>query len=495
MTRQRPGYCDCPMRLSIFSRLFLGYITTILVLGAISAYTVLRLRQLNVEAGIIFKVDQRVVDLKQKLVDSLLSHVGSEKKRVITGDPVFVGQMVSSQKAFEEYLSEVSQIVGTSSNRDILVRVAADWAQYLSLVNEEMEVSKTSRSYRKSEYAQGKEEAVGQVLEALKVLENSYLRDIQERMNRIQETAGSAQRLSVLMFAAAVLIVILGSLVNTRSITKPLKVLMAKTREISRGVFEGNLNIGSPREVAELAGAINIMCEKLKKVDTMKSGFFATMSHELRTPLASIKQGITLLRDGAGGPIPDKQKRLFTILSEETNRLIDLVNSLLELSKMEAGMMPFTFARESIQSLIRRVVVEMTPLVEAKKIRIKVDAGDEHEIPPLQLDRERILQALRNLLGNAVKFTPENGQITIKAGRRDRTMEFSMRDTGPGIPRENLETVFEKFHQSPGQAPGSIKGTGLGLAFVKHIITAHGGKVWAESEPGQGTTFLFALPL
>ncbi|NLT23258.1 MAG: HAMP domain-containing protein [Syntrophorhabdus sp.] len=483
------------MKLSIFSRLFLGYITIILILGAISAYTVLRLRQVNAEVGIIFNVDQRAVDLKQKLVDSLLSHVGSEKKYVITGDPIFLTQMTSGQKAFEGYLSGISEIAGASSNRDILARVRSEYGRYLSLVNEEVEMSKTGLPYSRSDYGQRKEEAVGQVLEALKTLETSYLKDIQERMNRIQETAGSAERLSILMFAGAVLIVILGSLVSTRSITKPLKVLMAKTREVSRGVFEGNLDIGSPREVAELAGAVNLMCEKLKKVDTMKSGFFATMSHELRTPLASIKQGISLLRDGAGGPIPDKQKRLFAILSEETNRLIDLVNSLLELSKMEAGMMPFTFGKENIQSLINRVVMEMTPLVEAKKIHIEVDTGDEGDIPPLKLDRERILQALRNLLGNAVKFTPENGSITIEAGRRDRTVQFSIRDTGPGIPKENLETIFEKFHQSPGQAPGSMKGTGLGLAFVKHIITAHGGKVWAQSEPGEGTVFLFVLPL
>lgn len=483
------------MKLSIFSRLFLGYITIILILGAISAYTVLRLRQVNAEVGIIFNVDQRVVDLKQKLVDSLLSHVGSEKKHVITGDPTFLTQMASGQKAFEGYLSRISEIAGVSSNRDILARVGSGYTRYLSLVNEEIELSKADRPYSRSEYGQRKEEAVAQVLEALKALESFYLNDIQERMNRIQETAGSAERLSILMFAGAVLVVILGSLISTRGITKPLKILMAKTREISRGVFEGNLDIGSPREVAELAGAVNLMCEKLKKVDTMKSGFFATMSHELRTPLASIKQGISLLRDGAGGPIPDKQKRLFAILSEETNRLIDLVNSLLELSKMEAGMMPFTFGKENIQSLIQRVVLEMTPLVEAKNIRIEVDTGDEGDIPLLKLDRERILQALRNLLGNAVKFTPDNGRITINAGRRDRTVQFSIRDTGPGIPKENLEMVFEKFHQSPGQAPGSIKGTGLGLAFVKHIITAHGGRVWAESEPGEGTTFLFALPL
>lgn len=482
------------MGLNIFSRLFLGYITIIFVLGAINAYTVYTLHRLNAEVGVIFNINQRVVDLKKKLVDSLLSQVGSEKKFVITGDPTFLEQMISGQKEFESNLTQVSSIAEVQKKKDLIALAESGYREYMSLVDEETELVRTKQPYPKDEHGQKKERAVGQVLEGLKTLEDSYVRDMHARMNGIRQTAGSAQRLSILMFTVAVLLVVLGSFASTRGITKPLRILREKTKEISRGVFEGNLNITSPGEVSELARAVNLMCEKLKEVDTMKSGFFATMSHELRTPLASIKQGISLLRDGVGGPIPDKQKRLFTILSEETNRLIDLVNSLLELSRMEAGMMPFTFNQENLSSLVRRVVTEMTPLVEARKVRIQVDTGDDKEIPALKMDRERILQALRNLVGNAVKFTPENGSITMRTYRKGRSVEFSIKDTGPGIPRENLEMIFEKFQQSPGQAPGSIKGTGLGLAFVKHIITAHGGKVWAESEPGEGTTFTFALP-
>lgn len=483
------------MRLNIFSRLFLGYIAIILVLGAINAYSVFTLHRLNVEVTLIFNRDQRVVDLKQKLVDSLLSQVGSAKKFVITGDPIFLDQTISGQKEFEKHLAQVSSIAGLNERKDLLDGVVSSYGEYTSLVNEEIELVRTKEPYSKSEYGGRTDKAVEQVLERLKTLENSYLQDIQDRMNRIRETAAQAQRMSVMLFVAAILLVILGSFISTRGITKPLKVLMEKTKEISRGVFEGNLSIASPREVSELAGALNRMCEKLKEVDTMKSGFFATMSHELRTPLASIKQGISLLRDRAGGPVPEKQKRLFTILSEETNRLIDLVNSLLELSKMEAGMMPFSLNQENFPSLVRRVITEMAPLIEAKKVGISMDFGDEKEIPSLKLDRERILQALRNLVGNAVKFTPEQGSITIRAYRKDHAVEFTITDTGPGVPDENLETIFEKFHQLPGQARGSIKGTGLGLAFVKHIVLAHGGKVWAENEPGKGTTFIFALPL
>jgi two-component system sensor histidine kinase GlrK len=235
------------------------------------------------------------------------------------------------------------------------------------------------------------------------------------------------------------------------------------------------------------------MCEKLKKVDTMKSDFFSAMSHELRTPLTSIKQGIVLLRQGFDGEMPDKQKKLLTILSQETHRLIEMVNSLLDLSKMEAGMMAYHFHQEKLPPLIQRVIMEMTPLMEAKKINPRIVISKE--IPPLNLDRERILQALRNLIGNAVKYTPEGGQVVISAFCRDHEVECVFKDTGPGIPKENLKEIFEKFHQLPVKTSEWAKGTGLGLAFVKRIIIAHGGKVWAESAPGQGSTFTFVLPL
>jgi two-component system sensor histidine kinase GlrK len=141
---------------------------------------------------------------------------------------------------------------------------------------------------------------------------------------------------------------------------------------------------------------------------------------------------------------------------------------------------------------VTKVLVEMGPLIEAKKIQIQADM--DGTLPPVKLDSERMLQALRNLIGNAVKFTPEGGYVRISAHHNGGGMEFSVKDSGPGIPKENLEAIFEKFHQPPVKTSEWVKGTGLGLAFVRHIITAHGGKVWAESELGQGSTFTFVLP-
>jgi two-component system sensor histidine kinase GlrK len=335
------------------------------------------------------------------------------------------------------------------------------------------------------------EKASDGILEELKKLETYSRHDIQQRMKMLGESSASARKLVITMSAIAIVLIIVTSFLNTRSITKPLTILMEKTKEISKGVFDDNLHITSPPEISELTGAFNSMCGRLKRVDKMKSDFFSSMSHELRTPLTSIKEGINLLRDGVGGVIPEKQKRLLAILSEESKRLIDLVNSLLDLSKMEAGMMTYTFESGSLAPLIQKAATEMIPLVEAKKITFKTTIDEK--LPVVKIDREKILQVLRNLIGNAVKFTPERGHVRVAARLMNRGVEVSVSDTGPGITPENLTAIFEKFHQAHLKNSNYMKGTGLGLAIVKHVIIAHGGRVWAESEPGHGSSFIFVL--
>jgi two-component system sensor histidine kinase GlrK len=264
-----------------------------------------------------------------------------------------------------------------------------------------------------------------------------------------------------------------------------------KTAEIARGVFEANLNLPSPPEINALAQAFNSMCTKLQEVDRMKSDFFSLMSHELRTPLTSIKEGTNLFLEGKGGEVTERQKRLLTIVAEESNRLIQLVNSLLDLSKLEAGIAAFQFLKADLAPLITRVIREIEPLAEAKGIRIKRDI---QESPRVSMDTERILQVLRNLLGNAIKFTPQGGVIEISLQAKDGVVEVCVSDTGPGIPEEQTAIIFDKFRQAVHEGSRKIQGTGLGLAIVKQIIQSHGGRVWVESAVGRGSTFRFSLP-
>jgi len=169
-----------------------------------------------------------------------------------------------------------------------------------------------------------------------------------------------------------------------------------------------------------------------------------------------------------------------------------MLDSLLDLSKMEAGMLNYQFETVNLDPLIRRAVAEIAPLVEAKQI--VVETAIDGPLPPAKLDPERMLQVLRNLIGNAVKFTPKGGQVTVTATPVDGKLQVSVQDSGPGIPAENLTAIFEKFQQGNHKGTHTRPGTGLGLAIAKNIITSHGGEIWAESQFGQGSKFFFVLP-
>lgn len=198
-----------------------------------------------------------------------------------------------------------------------------------------------------------------------------------------------------------------------------------------------------------------------------------------------------MLLEGLGGELTEKQGRLLGIIAEESNRLIKLVSSLLDLTKMEAGMLAYHFTLADPARLIQQCTTEILPLAESRHITIKEDIGD---IQAVRLDTERILQVLRNLVGNAVKFSPEGGRINLAVRALNDGIEITVSDSGPGIPAEHVEGIFGRFQQLPLETNEGIKGTGLGLAIVKHIVEAHGGKVWVESEAGQGSTFFVFLP-
>jgi two-component system sensor histidine kinase GlrK len=374
----------------------------------------------------------------------------------------------------------------------VLKRIARDFGSYDEIVNEEARLVRAKTPYPQEEYKQKKDSLIDSMLASFEKLRLNQQQLTYAKVSDLAAVADQAGEVSVMISVACLMAIILMSLFITKSITRPIALLKHKTREIAAGNFEGRVAVHSPPEIGELAAAVNSMCEKLQELEQMKTDFFASMSHELRTPLTSIKEGTRLLLDGVGGDTTEKQRKLLTILAEESNRLISVVNSLLDLSKMEAGMMAYDFELTQMEPLIKRAIVEMTPLIEAKGIRLESEL--DGRLPALKMDPERILQVLRNLLGNAVKFTPKGGLVNVSAKAADGTLEISVKDSGPGIPAESLTSIFEKFNQGTRRTPHSRQGTGLGLAIANSIITSHGGKIWAESQLGKGSTFIFVLP-
>lgn len=481
------------MKLTIFSRLTISYLTLFLLIGGIAVYAIYKLHQLNKITRKTLSINSPIIDQKGKLVDAILSQLRFKKKYLLNRDPLFFQQFQSARNDFDQLISVVSSVADTEEKRSAVKKITDHYQHFQSIVEKEIEHVRKHQAYPVRRYEIEIEKSVDGILEELGRLEAFARMDIQKRMKMLVESTSSAQPWVIGLSVFFILVALTLSVLINRSITRPLAQLIHKTEEISKGIYDCNLNITSPPELMELAKAFDEMCAQLNALDQMKADFFSSMSHELRTPLTSIKEGISLLQKNIGAEISPQQKRILTILSEESRRLIDITNSLLDLSKMEAGMMIYTFQPSDLTSLIDRAITELTPLLEAKKIVLKAESPEN--LPELKIDRERILQVLRNLIGNALKFTPEGGTIKISTQSLEGKVQVSVADTGPGIPVEKLNTIFEKFHQGHPSSGQRIKGTGLGLSIVKHIITAHGGRVWAENLPEGGSLFTFFLPV
>jgi two-component system sensor histidine kinase GlrK len=480
------------MKLTIFGRMVIGYLVIFIPMVAVSAYAISQLAVFHRVTDDILRIDNRMRDYGQKLADSFLIQVRCERKYLITKDTELLHQFMLAEKEVSKHLGEALSLADTIHKREVLTRIKDYYERYKSVFHEEVEFVKKKQPYFRDRYKQDNEEAVDEILWELRNLRLYTEQDTYERIKYLGESGAKANRIVIVMGTAFILLGIIISIFITRSITRPLSYLRKKTRQVADGNFEGHLDLSSPPAIGDLAQDFNLMCNKLKEMDKMKSDFFSLMAHELRTPLASIKEGTNLLLKGIEEEFKEKRKTVLTIIAEESDRLINLVNSLLDLSKMEAGMMPFNFETSDIKPLIIKAASGTEPLAMAKNVGIKLEIPQD--LPCVRMDQERILQALRNLIGNAVKFTPVSGNITISANPVEKGLSVSVMDTGPGISREDLSVIFDKFKQAPLEKYNKIKGTGLGLAIVKHIINAHGGKVWVESEPGHGSTFIFLLP-
>jgi two-component system sensor histidine kinase GlrK len=481
------------MKLTIFSRLVIGYLAIFVLAMGVSIYAIAQLRELEDVSRTILSVDNRMITYEQKLTDIMLSMIRYEKKFIILKDDSLYDQFIGTKKEFEKSYKELLSLAETDEMRSLLESIKERYDSYCSLFEIEAAYVRSGQDYSAGDFKLKKEDHVNFVMAGLKNLRSLIQANTYMKVKSFGEAEGSASRVAIIMGIVSLAAGILISIYITMNITRPLNQIKKRTDEIARGEFREDLNLESSPEIADLARAFNIMCRKLKEIDKLKSDFFSLMSHELRTPLTTIKEGTNLLIEGMGNDGEgDKMERLLNIISEESNRLINLVNSLLDLSKMEAGMMVFNFTRTDVANLIGQVAREIEPLAETRKIRIETSVRDG--LPSIKADRERVLQVLRNLMGNAVKFTPEGGSVTVSSMTVNGGVSVSVADTGAGIAEENLGTIFDKYQQVTLAGSSKIKGTGLGLSIVKHIIDAHGGKIWVESSPGKGSVFTFVLP-
>jgi signal transduction histidine kinase len=278
----------------------------------------------------------------------------------------------------------------------------------------------------------------------------------------------------------------------------PLKKTQRRLATIAAGQFSGQLEVPNRDEVGALAADVNRMSDELQRVyrelelaSERKSEYVTNMSHELRTPLNAIIGFSEVLHEQMFGELNERQLAYVNDVLEAGNHLLSLINDLLDLAKIEAGRMELELSQVAIPPMLQSAVSLHTERATRSGITLRLKS--EPEQMTITADERRLRQVVFNLLSNAVKFTPAGGQIEVSSRADDGHVEVVVADTGAGIPAEDLEKIFEEFEQSSDGK--KVEGTGLGLPLSRKLVELHGGRLWAESEFGQGSTFRFRLPL
>lgn len=304
-----------------------------------------------------------------------------------------------------------------------------------------------------------------------------------------------------------VIVVILVAASVARSLSSPIKKLKYIAMEISKGNLDAEIKVMTDDEIGELTTQFDHMrrsvkdrqelkqlAEKLREIDKAKEEFSSMITHELKTPLVPIQGYCELLLDGTLGDLTQKQREKIQIIYDNTLHLARLISDILDVHKLELGQMKFEMCDTSAKDLIQQCINGFKPLVEAKNVKL-IDGTTEQDLT-LKCDARRILQALNNLVSNAIKFVPgHEGRVEISARRDNGSVLFSVKDNGIGIPKEPQQNLFKKFYQVDTSLGRKAGGTGLGLAISKGIVQAHNGKIWLESEEGKGSIFYFSIPI
>ncbi|HHS50261.1 MAG TPA: HAMP domain-containing histidine kinase [candidate division Zixibacteria bacterium] len=331
--------------------------------------------------------------------------------------------------------------------------------------------------------------ALGDTLENILVRELALLGNTLESSRRAVDSTTNLYKWgipSLLIFGLIIAFSIAGK------IASPIARLRSATHKARRGEWDAEIEKTTNDEIGDLTDDFNAMIVELGKLDKMKSRFLASITHDLKSPIGRVRGNIVNLQDGLLGPVTEGQAELLDMMSRDVDKLSRLIHDILDLQKMRAGAFKLDIQDVEVKSFLFGVLEQHSGEFFEKEIELGVKI--DFEKLDAQFDPKQIERVIDNLITNALKFTTPGGKIIVESVRNITELIVKVYDTGVGIPKEHVERIFGEFYQVEDTAKPA-KGTGLGLAISKQIIEEHSGRIWAESMPGAGTCFGFAIPV
>ncbi|MGQ0556367.1 MAG: sensor histidine kinase [Nitrospiraceae bacterium] len=482
------------MQLSIFWRLVITSLIIIMVMGGVNIYALFQLRQLTAMSTQMASYHYPAAESAKRLLGSLYAQLNSEKKYHATRDRTFLTNLTEEMDEFQRSLQLLRGQESSSQGLTLLQQTDELLKERLKLFQDEFETTKRKIRQTTPEYEHRRDDLMDRMSASIQSYIDLHEARVSVGVTESRASAAQAEAVTEQLVLVALVFGVGLAGIASYTILRPLRQLQGHIKQIGQGNFGASLQIHAPAELRELVDSVNWMGKKLQEIDDMKTEFLAHVSHELRTPMASIQEGTHLLLDEIPGPLVQEQRTTLRIMADSSRRLIHLISTILDLSKMEAGMMEYRIVPVDFQRIGEVSINKVRLLADSKHVQLVLENIGERSW--VKADASRLEQVLDNLLSNALKFSPEGGvvKVQVKPDLQAGVLEVTVSDTGPGIAPEDLPHIFERFYQ--GRTKGKhTAGSGLGLALVKKVVEAHGGRIWIESEKGKGVTVRFILRL
>ncbi len=415
--------------------------------------------------------------LQVELRETLHGLVRLEARALVLADRDYAHAWSEGADRMERGLRALDAHLETAEERSALAATRAAFEGYRTLVEEERRLVTHAQSGAALRLAEGPARKAAESMEEHLIA-----------LTAATETALTRSQAGARALVASLALALGASAYLAFRITRSLRRLSAATTTLASGTWTGPLAVPDRDEIGELSRSFDRMAERLRQVDDLKQEFFSHVSHDLRNPLASIRLAAETLQERARRVNDARALRLTQLIEASAARMLGMVNQILDFTRLRALSVPLETRPLDAREVVSRAMEELRPVAEAKRIRLTLTAAGQNFT--VQGEEGSLVRVVINLLGNAVNFTAADGTITLKLTEAGERVRLQVQDTGVGIPRDLLGSIFEPYRQAHGRRQGS----GLGLAVVKGLVEAHHGTVSVDSTPGVGSCFTVELP-
>ena len=500
------------LKVSVHAKLLAGFLIVTLFFIGMGVMSLQTLAKMSSQGQLLDEAHERV-HWSQDIQHALALQMNFTAMALLLKDEATVEKILRENNRFNNTLARLEK-AAQAEEVQLIQRIRTAQGEALTTVADIANLVRDGKVDDAMQLQLSKEYPLYVQIEGLV---NQLVQREREQMDRLRASVAAANKKTLILMAssaaALILLALLLGFVISWSFILPVQQAHRFLGQVAKGNFAATITVPNRDEFGALAERMNHMTQELHRLDESqrrgseelqrlneqllraskaKSDFLANMSHELRTPMNAILGFIEMVLDEIYGEVPSHLKEPLTDVQTNGKHLLHLINDVLDLSKIEAGRMELVCAEYSVQDVVETVRTSLQSLALEKGLGFVAAVQDD--IPLAFGDGKRITQCLMNLVGNALKFC-KRGRVAVWVELRGQTLVYRVSDTGIGIPKEELENIFTQFQQVDTAITREFSGTGLGLNITKKFVEMHGGRIWVESELGQGSTFFFSVPL